>query len=112
MEANIAGLEIRINDASYPINGTNDNKDNSDDIEYRKQTTRLRRRLKWYFYEAFKLKTGTCYFHLLPLFFFLMHLVKVGLITSQMFNFGNDRANFSNVVNRGHLALRHLFLNG
>ncbi|XP_052283100.1 mucolipin-3-like isoform X2 [Dreissena polymorpha] len=114
MEADIAAVEIRINDASYPINDTNDNKvpDNSDDIEYRTQITRLRRRLKWYFYEAFKFKTGTCYFHLLPLFFFLMHLVKVGLITSQMFNFGNDRANFSNVVSRGHLALRHLFLKG
>jgi hypothetical protein len=28
----------------------------------------------------------------------------------QMFNFGYDHGNFSEVVNRGHLTLRHLLL--
>ncbi|XP_060598500.1 uncharacterized protein LOC132752207, partial [Ruditapes philippinarum] len=39
-----------------------------------------------------------------------MQVIKIILITSQLFSFGKDHGNFSDVVNRGHLTLRHLLL--
>ena len=39
-----------------------------------------------------------------------MFKVVVFLFFFQMFTFGNDRSNFSDVVNRGELTLRHLLL--
>ena len=38
-----------------------------------------------------------------------LHLVSFPLIP-KMFSFGNDRIDFNNVVERGHLTLRHLLL--
>ncbi|WAR25215.1 MCLN1-like protein [Mya arenaria] len=80
--------------------------------EYTKQTKKLRRVLKWYFYAALKFKNKTCFIHVVYLAIFFTQVVKVALITTQMFSFGHDRGNFSSTVNRGHLALRHLLLKG
>ena len=41
-------------------------------------------------------------------------LISLNQVTSalQIFDFGHDRANFSSVVTRGHLAIRHLLQKG
>lgn len=78
--------------------------------DYEDEAKRLRKLLRLYFYSAFKFKGNTCNFHFIYCFVFLMQIIKVALLTSQMFQFGNDRGNFSSVVNRGHLVLRHLLL--
>ncbi|WAR25214.1 MCLN1-like protein [Mya arenaria] len=85
---------------------------NDEERKYTKQTKKLRRLLKCYFYAAVKYKNKTCFIHVGYLAIFLIQVVKVALITTQMFSFGHDRGNFSSTVNRGHLALRHLLLKG
>ncbi|XP_052781865.1 mucolipin-3-like [Mya arenaria] len=83
---------------------------NTPDSDYTKQTKKLQRELKWYFYTAIKFKNNQCFLHIVYLAIFVAQVIKVSTITTQIFKFGNDRSNFNSVVNRGHIALRHLFL--
>ncbi|XP_060556508.1 uncharacterized protein LOC132717122 [Ruditapes philippinarum] len=80
------------------------------DTDYKDEAKRLRRLLRLNFYSAFKFKGNTCNFHLIYCFVFLIQIIKVALFTTQIIKFGNDRGNFSSVVNRGNLVLRHLLL--
>ncbi|XP_060586632.1 uncharacterized protein LOC132742282 [Ruditapes philippinarum] len=112
------GARTNENDTDSPIgdeksklkgNDTGD-PDTSQAADYKDEAKKLRRLLRLYFYSAFKFKANTCQFHLIYCFVFLVQIIKVALITSQLFKFGNDRGNFSSVVDRGHLVLRHLLL--
>lgn len=96
-----------------------DNKDQAPLLETRSfldpepdehETRALRRYLKMYFYRAFKWKDNSCSFYLVFFICFLVEISKLTCVTVQMFTFGNDRSNFSDVVNRGDLTLRHLLL--
>ncbi|XP_045165455.2 mucolipin-3-like [Mercenaria mercenaria] len=82
------------------------------DGEYIADTKSLRKLLKLYLYSAFKLQGSTCSIHPVNFAFLLVQTIKIILISSQMFDFGYDRGNFSEAVNRGHLTLRHLLLEG
>ncbi|XP_052253156.1 mucolipin-1-like isoform X2 [Dreissena polymorpha] len=64
----------------------------------------------WYFYEALKYKNGKCFVHPLHLFFLIIHVVNIGLITTQTIYFGNDRISFLNEANRGRETLSHLLI--
>ncbi|XP_060552426.1 mucolipin-3-like [Ruditapes philippinarum] len=78
--------------------------------DYTNEANKLRLLLRLNFYSAFKLKGNTWNLHLIYCVVFLVQIIKVALLTNQMIYFGNDRGNFSSVVNRGDLALRHLLL--
>lgn len=79
---------------------------------YEPEARRLRVYLRLYFYNAFKWKDNKCSFHIIYCVFFLLQVVKVALLTAQMIKFGHDRGNFSSVVNRGHITLKHLLVKG
>lgn len=83
---------------------------NKDDREYERETKELRHRLKIFFYAAVKYKEHVCSFQAVYFIFMLLQILKVCLITGQMFSFGDDRVDFNNVVQRGHTTLRHLLL--
>ncbi|XP_053409003.1 mucolipin-3-like isoform X2 [Mercenaria mercenaria] len=102
---------IQVNDIEVDARGQRRDKEGTEQkTDYEDEARRLRKLLRLYFYAAFKWKGNTCYFHLIYCFFFCIQIIKVALLTTQMFQFGNDRGNFSSVVNRGHLTLRHLLL--
>ncbi|XP_060580134.1 mucolipin-3-like isoform X4 [Ruditapes philippinarum] len=92
------------------INDKNTKRKRNKVTDYEDEAKRLRRLLRLYFYSAFKFKGNICNFHFIYCFVFLMQIIKVALLTTQMIHFGNDRGNFSSVVNRGGLVLRHLLL--
>ncbi|XP_060570279.1 mucolipin-3-like [Ruditapes philippinarum] len=73
-------------------------------------TKQLRRRLKIIFNSGLKWKKNACNFRFMYCFVFFVQIIKVALITHQMFHFADDRGKFSSVVNRGDLVLRHLLL--
>ncbi|XP_053392471.1 mucolipin-3-like isoform X2 [Mercenaria mercenaria] len=104
-----SGIQERVHTASIP---SHEEQKQEADESYINEATHLRKLLKLYFYAAFKWKNNTCSFHLIYCFVFLIQVIKVSLITDQIFKFSYDRGNFSSVVNRGHLTLRHLLLQG
>ena len=54
------------------------------DPAYKTKSRQLRRLLRLYMYAAFKWKSGFCSIHLIYLALFLLQIIKVGLITTQV----------------------------
>ncbi|KAK3608735.1 hypothetical protein CHS0354_001001 [Potamilus streckersoni] len=71
---------------------------------------KLRSRLSLYIYSAAKWRDGNCYFNLIYFLMAIVQITKTALITKQMLDFGNHRAQFQDMDDRGRTTLRHLLL--
>lgn len=91
---------------------SNHDRVSKEEDKYRRRTLNLRRMLKLYFYSAVKYNNHLCSFHLVYFVFMVLQIAKLSCITAQMFNFGDERGKFNNVVKRGHVTLKNLLLKG
>ncbi|KAK3596360.1 hypothetical protein CHS0354_037079 [Potamilus streckersoni] len=75
-----------------------------------KKGRKLRRCLRLYLYAAAKWRDCNCYFNLIFFIVAVIQIIKTALLTKQMLEFGDQRAHFQGLVDRGKTTLSHLLL--
>ncbi|KAL3892225.1 hypothetical protein ACJMK2_004454 [Sinanodonta woodiana] len=75
-----------------------------------KMGRKLQRLLRLYLYAAAKWKHCNCYFNVIFFIVAVIQITKTALLTKQMLEFGDQRAHFQGLVDRGKTTLSHLLL--